>query len=99
MVRRPDEIHEWRLAHGDAYARVPHVEMTRRVASRLRAAATRDGDGLTWIQAEHRVRPNEVFAQTGLMQRAAGTGLYCARLDAYERGRVPFVPLSDTPFV
>jgi lantibiotic modifying enzyme len=75
-----------------------YIDMVRRVASRLRSSATRDGDGLKWIQAEHRVRPTEVFAQTGLMQGAAGIGLFFARLAAYERGRAPFVQLPDTPF-
>ena len=75
-----------------------YLDMTQRVATRLRAAATRAGDGLKWIQAEHRVRPHEVFAQTGLMQGAAGVGMFFARLDAYEQGRMPFVRLPDTPF-
>jgi lantibiotic modifying enzyme len=75
-----------------------YLDMVQRVAQRLRAEATQDGDGLKWIQAEHRVRPTEVFAQTGLMQGAAGVGLFFTRLHEFETGRVPFVRLPDTPF-
>jgi lantibiotic modifying enzyme len=39
-----------------------------------------------WIQAEHRVRPELLAAQTGYMQGAAGVGLWLLRLDAYRRG-------------
>ena len=39
------------------------------------ARATADGDGMKWIQAEHRVRPELLVAQTGLMQGAAGVVL------------------------
>ena len=38
--------------------------------------------GLKWIQAEHRLHPDRLTAQTGLMQGAAGVGLTLLRLDA-----------------
>jgi lantibiotic modifying enzyme len=69
-----------------------------RCAAKLIADATRDGDGLKWIQAEHRVRPHEVVAQTGLMQGAAGIGMFMLRRHAYEVGRQPLVRMPDTPF-
>ena len=60
--------------------------------------ATPESNGLKWIQAENRIRPEELAAQTGYMQGAAGIGLYFLRLDAYQRGRQPKIILPDSPF-
>lgn len=51
--------------------------------------ASADGDGLKWIQAEHRVRPELLQAQTGLMQGAAGVGLTLLRMDRTLSTRLP----------
>ena len=75
-----------------------HLEIARRAARDVMSRATEAGTGLKWIQAEHRVRPELLVAQTGLMQGAAGVGLFLLRLDAAERGRDWFVRLPDTPF-
>ncbi len=63
----------------------------------LRAAIAVDG-GICWSFAEHRVRPKEVAAQTGLMQGASGIGLALLRLDAALAGESLGVPLPDNPF-
>ena len=60
--------------------------------------ATADGDGLKWTQAEHRVRPELLVAQTGLMQGAAGVGLAMLHLDGARVGRTRLVVLPDDPF-
>ena len=60
--------------------------------------ATTDGDGLKWVQAEHRVRPELLIAQTGLMQGAAGVGLSMLHLDAVERGERRHIVLPDDPW-
>ena len=54
--------------------------------------------GIKWIQAEHRVRPEFLQAQTGLMQGAAGIGLWLLRLDAFDHSGVPKVIFPDDPF-
>jgi len=48
----------------------------------LRKKATADAAGMRWVQAEHRVRPDLLIAQTGLMQGAAGIGLVFLRFAA-----------------
>ena len=69
-----------------------------RVTDALLAAAA-VGDGrMKWIQAEHRARPDFLVAQTGLMQGAAGIGLYLLRRDGLERGRAPRIVLPDSGF-
>ncbi len=54
--------------------------------------------GLKWIQAEHRVQPELLGAQTGFMQGAAGIGLWLLQLDAYTTGREFGLHLPDSPF-
>lgn len=65
----------------------------------LLADADKGEDGLKWIQAEHRTRPDFLQAQTGLMQGAAGIGLWLLRLDAFEQERLPKIVFPDNPFL
>ncbi len=54
--------------------------------------------GLKWIQAEHRVRPELLIAQTGYMQGAAGIGMLLLHLDGLEQDRPPAIVFPDSPF-
>jgi lantibiotic modifying enzyme len=69
-----------------------------RVTDALLAAASVEDGRMKWVQAEHRVRPDFLVAQTGLMQGAAGIGLYLLRRDGFARGRSPRVVLPDSGF-
>ena len=75
-----------------------HMAFAKRMTADLLARGTRDEKGLRWIQAEHRVRPELLVAQTGYMQGAAGIGMWLLRLDAAEHNRKNFVRFPDTPF-
>jgi lantibiotic modifying enzyme len=75
-----------------------HLAFAVRVAQDAIARGTVDGDGMKWVQAENRVSPNAVVAQTGLMQGAAGVGLAMLHLDGAISGRKPAVVLPDNPF-
>ena len=77
---------------------VRHLAFAEDVAHDTLARATSEGDGLKWVQAEHRVRPELLVAQTGLMQGAAGVGLAMLHLDGAREGRKPLVRLPDDPF-
>lgn len=70
----------------------------RKVGESLLAKATPAGDGLKWVHAEHRVRPEYVYAQTGYMQGAAGIGMLLLHLDAVERGKEWGFRLPDSPY-
>lgn len=59
---------------------------------------TNDERGLRWVQAENRTQPDNLVAQTGFMQGAAGVGTFFLQLDALERGAPWLFPLPDTPF-
>jgi lantibiotic modifying enzyme len=73
-------------------------DFSRRVGEALLAKATPAGDGLKWVHAEHRVKPDYVYAQTGYMQGAAGIGMLLLHLDAVERGREWGFRLPDSPY-
>ncbi len=70
----------------------------RALADDVIARATKTSEGWSWIQAEHRVRPEILQAQTGYMQGAAGIGLMLLELDAALAGREGGLRLPDDPF-
>ena len=75
-----------------------YLAFSERMTGQLLAAGTRDAKGLYWVHAEHRVRPKEVFAQTGWMQGAAGIGAWLLRLDAHQQNRQSPMRFPDLPF-
>jgi len=81
-------------ALGDA----AYLEFSKRVASRLLAKATVEEGRMFWVQAEHRTRPDFLFAQTGYMQGAAGIGTFLLRLASADREKGRRVIFPDTPF-
>ena len=75
------------------------TDYSRRVARNILARATRtSGDGLKWVHAEHRIRPEYTYAQTGYMQGAAGIGMLLLRMAAEEKGGGWGFRLPDSPF-
>jgi lantibiotic modifying enzyme len=70
-----------------------------RVIADTQRRRSEDADGgLRWIQAENRIEPEKVIAQTGYMQGAAGVGSFFLRLDAMERGTARHLHFPDSPF-
>jgi hypothetical protein len=69
-----------------------------KVTRDLLKRGSRDKRGLYWIQAEHRTRPELLQAQTGLMQGAAGIGLWLLRLHNFELGNKISIVFPDNPF-
>ena len=55
-------------------------DLAHRLAADLLARGVRDDRGLRWPQAEHRVKPELIAAQTGYMQGAAGVGMFLLNL-------------------
>jgi lantibiotic modifying enzyme len=70
-----------------------------RVVKNTTSRATDDAAGLRWVQAENRVSPENLVAQTGFMQGAAGVGTFFLQLDALARGASWPAPWPDTPWV
>lgn len=75
-----------------------YLDFSKRVTAQLLAKATRDKQGMSWIQAEHRVQPQLLVAQTGYMQGAAGIGMWLLHLDDFERGKKAAITFPDCPF-
>jgi lantibiotic modifying enzyme len=69
-----------------------------RVRKNTLTRATDDATGLRWVQAENRVSPDNLVAQTGFMQGAAGVGTFFLQLDALSRGEKWATPWPDTPW-
>lgn len=57
-----------------------------------------DDDHASWTQAEHRVQPENLQAQTGWMQGAAGVGAFLLHLDGRAAGRRAEITLPDSPW-
>ena len=75
-----------------------YLDFCLRITKDLLSKATEEKGNLKWIQAEHRVRPEFLQAQTGLMQGAAGIGLWLLNLDGYYQKRKPGFVFPDSPF-
>ena len=76
-----------------------YLAFARRMTRHILAAATPSEKGLKWIQAEHRVKPDFLQAQTGYMQGAAGIGLWLLRFHAFLKGAAMDFHLPDAPGV
>lgn len=75
-----------------------YIDFSKRVAQQILKKAEQSGKGLRWVQAEHRVKPGLLAAQTGLMQGAAGIGLWLLKLHAFEKGKREKIFFPDSPF-
>jgi lantibiotic modifying enzyme len=84
----------YRLCGDTAYR-----DFAERLTASLLARAEPEDGGIKWTQAEHRTRPDFLQAQTGLMQGAAGIGLWLLRLDELLRARPRGIVLPDDPFL
>ncbi len=59
---------------------------------------TEEGNGVKWVHAEHRSRPDLLQAQTGFAQGASGIGLYFLKLHAFSNNTNLLIHLPDSPF-
>ena len=79
------------------------VELANALTSDILQRATREPlpngkIGLYWIHAEHRTRPDFLQAQTGLMQGAAGIGMYFVRRHQFAEGKKLASDLPMMPY-
>ena len=75
-----------------------YLAFSQKVTNDLLARATKDAKGTRWVQAEHRVRPELLIAQTGWMQGASGIGAWLLQFEGHLAGRKPLITLPDNPF-
>jgi len=78
--------------------RLEYREFAYYLTDDLLARASDMETGLAWIQAEHRVRPDYLIAQTGYMQGAAGIGMWLLRISSNQREAKERIMLPDSPW-
>jgi lantibiotic modifying enzyme len=83
--------------HG-AYGEARYLNFAHRVVDDILKRATVDERGMRWVQAENRIDPATVIAQTGYMQGAAGMGTGLLHLDGRKQHRQPLIVLPDSPY-
>lgn len=91
-------VGEYFIALNGLQPSATYADVVSRIERHILSRATQDGDGLKWTQAEHRVRPELLIAQTGFMQGAAGVGSFFIHADGMRSGRRPFMRFPDSPF-
>ena len=69
-----------------------------RIGEYLKSRAETDGSGLKWVQAENRIEPDNLQAQTGLMQGAAGIGWFFLHLSESDEAAATATPFPDSPW-
>ena len=74
-----------------------YLDYAKTMTQKLMKLSTKGTFGRKWVQAENRRSPEQVAAQSGLMQGSAGMGLWLLQLDAFESGKKPHVQLPDKP--
>ncbi|MBS1978836.1 MAG: hypothetical protein JST46_15800 [Bacteroidetes bacterium] len=62
-----------------------YLEFAQHLTENLIGRGTKEGNGIKWVQAEHRRRPELLQAQTGYMQGAAGIGMWLLQMYEFER--------------
>jgi lantibiotic modifying enzyme len=91
-------VGEYFLALQRAKPSAEYGDVIRRVAADTLRRGTADGGGMKWIQAENRVSPDAVVAQTGYMQGAAGVGSFYVHADLAAKKKVSPIVWPDSPF-
>lgn len=74
-----------------------YLNLARRIARHVLSEGNRDGNLISWTQAEMRIRPEALQTQSGYMQGAAGIGSFFLHLATIEERPVK-IPLLATPF-
>ena len=77
------------------YGERRYLDFAHRMTENLLSRATLDDQGMRWVQAEHRVKPDQLVAQTGYMQGAAGIGSWLLRLDGHSQRRASMTGPKD----
>ncbi|MBV9275280.1 MAG: hypothetical protein JO333_15385 [Verrucomicrobia bacterium] len=87
---------EYFLARFRASKQPSDRQLALRIAEYLSRAAEPEGGGLKWTQAENRIEPDNLLAQTGLMQGAAGIGLFFLHVARSDDDDKDSLPLPDS---
>jgi len=76
---------------------VKYLEYSHIMTDQLLSHSTKENGYLKWVHAENRTSPENIAAQTGLMQGSAGIGLWFLQLHAFQDDKKPLIRLPDKP--
>jgi lantibiotic modifying enzyme len=74
-----------------------YLTFAQRIGVHLISRAERGEDGMKWTQSENRLQPDHLLAQTGLMQGAAGIGLFLVHVAQISRHQKALIQFPDDP--
>jgi lantibiotic modifying enzyme len=92
-------VGEFALLMADRTGEEAYLSLAKRCADVIVANSRLEGDRRSWIQAEHRDRPDFLEAQTGYMQGAAGIASFLVHLATTLKGHPVKLALPDWPQV
>jgi lantibiotic modifying enzyme len=91
-------VGEFFLARYELDKAAPDRAFAIRFGEYLKSRAQTEGSGLKWVQAENRTEPDNLQAQTGLMQGAAGIGLFFIHLAELDGVAQTATRFPDSPW-
>jgi lantibiotic modifying enzyme len=91
-------VGEFFLARYRSTKAVPDRGFAIRIGDYLKGRAQSGRAGLKWVQAENRTEPDNLQAQTGLMQGAAGIGLFFLHLSELDGAAETGNRFPDSPW-
>lgn len=92
-------VGEFALLMAERTGEEAYLSLAKRCADVIVAHSRLEGDRRSWIQAEHRDRPDFLEAQTGYMQGAAGIASFLVHLATTLKGQPVKLALPDWPQV
>jgi lantibiotic modifying enzyme len=91
-------IGDYALSLYRSTGRREYLELAQRIAATLIERSRFDDGRRSWMQAEHRSRPEFLEEQTGYMQGAAGLGSFLLHLATIDETITSKLVLADSPF-
>jgi lantibiotic modifying enzyme len=91
-------ISEFFLGLHSLFGNKKYLDFAKHIMDDVLERYTVDGEGIKWIQAEHRVKPDLLIAQTGYMQGAAGVGMSLIHYHLMMTEGFLGTQLPDSPF-
>jgi Lanthionine synthetase C-like protein len=88
-------VGEFFLGFYTAMKEKAYLTFAQRIAVHLISRAERVEDGMKWTQSENRLQPYHLLAQTGLMQGAAGIGLFLVHVAQISRHQKALIQFPD----
>ncbi|HUS00188.1 MAG TPA: lanthionine synthetase LanC family protein [Chitinophagaceae bacterium] len=91
-------VAEWYIHLNEHYSDPNYIAFSKRMLDDIIKRGTVEKDMISWTQAENRVQPDLLQAQTGYGQGAAGIGIALLHMYALENKKHTLIKLPEDPF-